>query len=560
MQVKCTLLCGAAFAVLFAAGLSEEAQAATRRHHHAAAVPSALEQKLESLTDTVSDLETRLNHTQAEADAAKADAASARAEAADAQTQLASQIQTLPAQVDSSVATHMPKPPGGVKVTLGGFVAAETIYRTRQNVADVGTNYAKIPYLNSPLAHLNELRGTARQSRFSALIQGDISPTTHAAFYGEFDFLGAAQTANSNESNSYQPRLRQGYATVDWDRLGLHLLAGQAWSLATMTSHGITPRSEVIPPTIDAQFVPGFVWARQPQIRLVKDFANRQVWLGVSLENPQTTIAGIESGTTATASGVTANTGNAGIFLLNDQVTYSYNRFPDVIGKAVFEPLIRGKQPLHLEVFGIWRDYYDRVTYAAGNALGVPIGINNVDTSGGGVGGGATLNVVPKRLDIQGSFLTGTGIGRYGTGQLPDTVVAANGSLQPIPETMFLVGGTLHAAPTLDIYLMYGQEREKAAALATIGGELFGYGNPAVSNATLAACAIEGAACTPDTREIDQITAGFWDKAYTGKFGSVQIGVQYSHTNLTAFSSVGGVTPKTNDDMVFTSFRYYPGF
>jgi hypothetical protein len=49
------------------------------------------------------------------------------------------------------------------------------------------------------------------------------------------------------------------YGSVDWDNLGLHLLAGQAWSLATLNSQGITPRNEVPPPTIDGQYIPGFV-------------------------------------------------------------------------------------------------------------------------------------------------------------------------------------------------------------------------------------------------------------------------------------------------------------
>jgi hypothetical protein len=49
----------------------------------------------------------------------------------------------------------------------------------------------------------------------------------------------------------------------------------------------------------------------------------------------------------------------------------------------------------------------------------------------------------------------------------------------------------------------------------------------------------------------------------------VRVGVQYSHTDLYAFPGVAGsnsagfpagagVQPKTSDDMVFTSFRYYP--
>ncbi len=101
------------------------------------------------------------------------------------------------------------------------------------------------------------------------------------------DFLGAATTANSNESNSYNPRIRHLYTTVDWDALGLHLLAGQTWSLVTLNDKGITPRNEVSPAVIDAQYVPGFTWARQPQFRIVGDW-NKKFWLALSIENAQT--------------------------------------------------------------------------------------------------------------------------------------------------------------------------------------------------------------------------------------------------------------------------------
>jgi hypothetical protein len=49
-----------------------------------------------------------------------------------------------------------------------------------------------------------------------------------------------------------------------------------------MNGEGIIPRKEVTPLTIDAQYVPGFTWARQPQFRIVKDF-DKKFWLGLSV-------------------------------------------------------------------------------------------------------------------------------------------------------------------------------------------------------------------------------------------------------------------------------------
>jgi hypothetical protein len=70
--------------------------------------------------------------------------------------------------------------------------------------------------------------------------------------------------------------------------LHLQLLAGQAWSLATLNEHGIDPRAVEIPPTIDWQYLSGFAWARQPQFRITQDI-DREIWMALSLENPQTT-------------------------------------------------------------------------------------------------------------------------------------------------------------------------------------------------------------------------------------------------------------------------------
>jgi hypothetical protein len=69
--------------------------------------------------------------------------------------------------------------------------------------------------------HESEDRFSARMSCISALVQSNITASNQIAMYGEFDFLGAAQSANSNESNSFTPRIRNLYATVDWERLRL---------------------------------------------------------------------------------------------------------------------------------------------------------------------------------------------------------------------------------------------------------------------------------------------------------------------------------------------------
>jgi hypothetical protein len=592
MQKKCSLLSGAAVGVLLAGGLGTAAEAAPSHHRHAAAATNGSEtqEKIDSLTAAVNRLEGRLNDETAarQADEARAKAAEAKADAAEADAQatrneLQAQIQTIPSDVQTAVAAAKPKTDAfydkGVTLTPGGFLEAAGIYRSKNEESDISSNFAKIPLGNNAVGHTQELRGSARQSRLSLLVQGDISQTTQAAFYSEFDFQSAAQTANSNSTNSFNLRIRNLYGTVDWNASGWHLLAGQNWSLVTMNTKGITPRNELPPPTIDGQYLPGFAFARQPQLRLTKDFDDKQIWLAVSVENPQTTFTG------ATAPGVAALTGATGSTLTTSPSagisassgfanidTFSLNHVPDVIGKIAFEPNIGGARPVHLELFGLYRDYYDRINIGT-NTLGYPVGINNSDVSGGGVGGGVTVTVVPKLLDVEGSFLTGTGIGRYGAAGLPDATLQPNGKIVPIPETMFMAGATLHATPALDIYVFGGQEAEtgKPYNITTLTGtpttQHLGYGNPFLSNAgCLAEVPTGGTAltCTGTVKSVDQITVGFWDKVYSGAYGYIRVGLQYSHTDLDTFGGAnalgvpGSLAPKTSDDMIFTSFRYYP--
>ncbi len=561
MSGKSASLGGAVLGVMLAFGL-DAANAKTARHARVPR-PSPMEEKVDALTASVTALEARLDEetrarqaleTRAAAATAAADAS--RAEARAARAELAKQIKTLPpsatAPVEAEDAAATSRK--GITITPGGFLAAESIYRSKNEASDISSSFSRIPFDNAALAHTNELRGTARQTRLSLLVQGDVDPTIHAAFYGEFDFQSAAQTANSAESNSYNPRIRHLYGTLDWDSLGLHLLAGQTWSLATLNSKGITPRNEAPPPLIDGQYLPGFVWARQPQLRLVKDW-NRSVWAAVSLENPQTTFAGAATGISSTATGISLLETTAGISGFDSANSLSLNHLPDVVGKLAYEPTIGRVRPLHLEAFGIWRSYSVRVDAAPGNAAGLPGGSFNSNAHGGGVGGSVAATVLSDRLDLQASVITGQGIGRYGSAQLPDVTLKPDGETAPIQETMFLFGGTWHATATTDIYVFGGEERQHAKYF-DVGAGHFGFGNPAASF-TAASCTTEGGICAPNLRQVSQITTGVWHKAYTGAFGQIRIGLQYSHTNLTGFPGAGGYAPKTSDDMVFTSFRYY---
>jgi hypothetical protein len=461
----------------------------------------------------------------------------------------------------------------GITITPGGFIAMEGVYRTRDTGGNFSPAFSSMPnYANVP-GHSNEIRGTAQQSRFSLLIQGNANPDTLISGYGEFDFLGASATANSTESNSYTPRIRHLYATVDWAGEGLHLLAGQTWSLVTMNQEGITPRKEDIPVTIDGQYVAGFTWARQPQIRLVKNFGD-SFWIAASAEVPQT-------GSPCTGSSTTLNTAPAptagfaggatalcsqlpsgGTGVLNPLNKYSLNHIPDFVAKAAYEGNIDG-HGLHVEGFGLYTDLYD---YTEIGTAGTGIVGNHNDTTGWGGGGGFTFGLLPHWVDVQGSAMIGRGIGRYGSSQLTSATFNPNGSLEALPELMFLGGAVVHATPQLDLYAYGGEERILSTDF-TPGFAGISYGSPTADNS---GCNILGGTCGGSVRDTWEITAGFWDKVYQGDFGSVRVGLQYAYvenelwpgSGTSESRDPGGLAPNSqvryNNQEIYASFRYYP--
>ncbi len=100
---------------------------------------------------------------------------------------------------------------------------------------------------------------------------------------------------------------------------------------------------------------------------------------------------------------------------------------------------------MHAEAYGLARSFYEQLP---------DFKTNNVTT--GAFGAGLTAQIVPGWFDVQASGLTGKGIGRYGSGQLPDATFNANGHIVPIQETIALVGGIVQATKDLDIYTYGG--------------------------------------------------------------------------------------------------------
>lgn len=430
---------------------------------------------------------------------------------------------------------------GGVTVTLGGFAELDGIFRTRNEVADISSNFnTGIPLPNSPLYHENEFRGSSHQSRLSLLMQGDVDSRQKLAAYVETDFQGAAPTANSVESNSYNPRLRQFYGTYDNSAWGLHVLAGQAWSLVTLQQTGITPRKEALPLVIDAQYVVGFNWTRQPQIRIVKEFAEHKLWAGFSVESPQAVFSVGPNGTGSLAG--TPNYQNPGGSGFSSGTNYSDDIAPDIVAKLAWDPGFG-----HYEAFGLLRFLHDRVSVVGG-------GHNNTAVAGGG-GVGAIVPILGKALQFRGSMLAGYGIGRYGSAQLPDAILSQTGAPVPLPEIQALVGLEAHPVPEVDLYAYVGTAQASRRSFSE-GGKGYGYGSPLYVNT---GCSIElsTSPCQANTSGVVEGTLGAWWRFLHGAYGTAQVGAQYEYIRRSVFSGVGG-SRGTDNNTVLIGFRYLP--
>jgi hypothetical protein len=177
-----------------------------------------------------------------------------------------------------------------------------------------------------------------------------------------------------------------------------------------MFKQDMTPGQELIPLTIDAQYVPGFTWLRNPEARIVQHFGI--VSAGLAAESPQ---AVIFNGPNAPL--VPTTDTNPGGRNLNSTANYSTDVGPDLVAKVIVDPGWG-----HFEAYGLGRAFRSRANFS------------NRVVYGGGGGVGGLFPVIPKLLDLQADFLIGDGIGRYGAAQLPDVAVKSTGVLVPIPE------------------------------------------------------------------------------------------------------------------------------
>lgn len=460
--------------------------------------------------------------------------------------ELQKQLAELQTQQKAAADTAKPKVTGesgkeilpGVKMTLGGYIETDAIWREKNQTQDTttswngnATNTTGIPFDNNGDAHRHEFRGSARATRLSLLTEGNVDKDMKLSAFIESDFLGAAPTANSMQTNSYNPRLRHAYAEVARNDWGMKLVAGQTWSLVTLNKSGIDTNKIATTIGIDSGYLPGTIYTRAPQLRLVKSFADNKVNVALAAQEPEVNFAQV------TPPGIVTSR-TTGVSALNTQTTYSTDFAPDLIAKAAVDTGFG-----HYEIFGLTRFFQSTVNATA----------TNQDVVGFGGGVGAYVPVLAKKVELQASVMGGQGVGRYSAGLLPDIAFDTDGSIDPLTKYSAMVGVVGHPEASWDLYAYAGYEKIFQDDKGAAG---FGYGTTAgLNNAN---CGIVGAACAAQTSSMWQVTPGFWKRFYKGNYGTMQAGASYSLTRRNAFADANGVNPHAFQSVVMTSLRYSP--
>ncbi|HBM90766.1 MAG TPA: hypothetical protein DD400_02670, partial [Rhodospirillaceae bacterium] len=362
------------------------------------------------------------------------------------------------------------------------------------------------------------------------LAEGKPTDDTNLDAYLEVDFQGSATTSTGTKTNSYVPRLRHAYMTMESEEWGGYILVGQAYSLATSYKSGLAPRKESGLKVIDASTVPGYVYTRSPSLRVVKSFADNRAHLGLSFEGAYTYTGGI-----TTPTGVTISNAGAGSMANNN---YSLEYAPDVIAKFAYD-----SDYGHYEVFGLTRFFRDIVgtsNFHKNYAMGL------------GAGASAYVSLVPKKLELVANVIGGRGVGRYASASMPDVAFTPSGDIKPITQLVGSVGLVGHPSPAWDIYLYAGAEK---VMRQDYSDTTYGYGSSLIDNS---GCYTQGGTCSAQTEMVYQLTPGFWAQFYKGNMGTMKFGAQYSYTRRNAFSGLNNQAPHADENTVMVSFRYYP--
>jgi hypothetical protein len=255
----------------------------------------------------------------------------------------------------------------------------------------------------------------------------------------------------------------------------------------------------------------------------------------------------------------------------------------------------------------------DIVTGAAVVAASTTAGAFNNKITMGGVGGSFRVPIANNKVSVGAKGLWGPGVGRYGDSGLADVTTNFWGGFSPIHNVSGLATIEFNPNPRWAIYLNYGIDyasrvdwanagsttlgnpaatfcptgftlpsqctTKPSAALLAAGGTWgghwgtpsaapVGYGSRLTSNSGCNANTnpgfsggstgyYPGGSCGDQTRNVQEITGGWWYDIYRGEHGRFRQGFQYGYAARYGWSGVGGIQAKGVNNMFWTSVRYY---
>ena len=528
-----------------------------------------------------------------------------QADLTDVKTVLATNTQIV--QKTEKKVDELEHPPSiaykGIRITPGGFLEMTGYYRTHATLSDQATPFNGIPLEawagGSAVAaeaaynpHLSELGFTARDTRITLRADADAGATKLTGYY-EMDFFGTGPTSNPNQTSSYVPRIRQGWGRAKFGN-GWTITGGQMWSLITLNRSGNeSDNSKLwIPNIIEAQYSVGYDWGRFAEFRFNKQIGDKFNF-AIAFDNPSYlsstnnetgSVAGLAStgngllgnSLVSTCSSVTTSGVVTGTECVNTPL-YSTNLVPDLILKLSYDDAKLG----HYEVKALGRAFRDRVVGTAEKQ-----GWNNYGY-GQGIGAGAIIPVVAKKVDFIVQGLYGKGISRYEDSGQYDFIVRADTdhSVQALKSYSYIAGFETHPGPKTEIDFLFGQEHyyqdlyltNAAAVAAGTAGQVWGgYGAPTTSvsgcfyeNAAEAVAAGAGEACAPNNKTLWNLKLyGYYD-LIKGPHGTLRYGAEFDYDQRTTWAGgapaatianpiqTGGITQaKGNDKTGFVTMRY----
>jgi hypothetical protein len=411
---------------------------------------------------------------------------------------------------------------GPANIRLEGYVALAGLFDSANVGGSIGTNFAAIPYSNTPEGNATEFRLSTQRTRVAVRVDTKMEKADLAS-YLEADFRGTTSGTVAVTSSSFGFRVRQ--AWLDYRRSRFEAAAGQMFSLITPVRSEVTPipSEAMMTYAVDAQYVAGLVWDRAPGVRFTY-FPSKSTTLAVALENPEQQVGTVVRFPTNLASvlGTQYNTGTAEL--------RTPNLAPDIIIKGSYNRGGIGHR-FHVDSALLLRSFrsYDPANISQHKqALGI----------GGNLNFG--IDLTPRLHLVLNGFLSSGG-GRYIGGLAPDVIVRANGDISPVKAHSWI--GGLEFAPDRKNMLFGYYSGVYIARNTTIdrNGALVGFGYPG-SNA--------------GRRTIQEGTIGWGRLLWNSESaGSIQFNSQYSYIKNHPWSAADGPS-SSQAHLVFGQIRY----